>query len=113
MTGSRGTGPARSRVHRFVIRTVIRTTADRRRRPARTTRVTRVVDVQRHSRDLKSTKLSARRVTGVPLPRRNDMSSMIEDLARDRMREIQRDAEMTRRIRRARAQERAAKSARS
>ncbi|MGS0688295.1 hypothetical protein ACVBEQ_24575 [Nakamurella sp. GG22] len=41
------------------------------------------------------------------------MSSMIEDLARDRMREIQRDAEMTRRVRRARALDRAAKAARS
>lgn len=51
-------------------------------------------------------------MTGVLLPRRHDMSSMIEDLARDRMREIQRDAEMTRQARRARALNKAAKSAR-
>ena len=37
------------------------------------------------------------------------MSSMIEDLARDRIREIQRDTERARQVRRARAARRAAK----
>ena len=35
--------------------------------------------------------------------RRHDMSSLIEDLARDRIRQIQRDVERTRQIRRAKA----------
>ena len=109
MTRPHRPGPARSRLHRCITPT----TADRRRRPAPTIGITRTVVSLQCSRNLKSTKLSARRVTGVLLPRRNDMSSMIEDLARDRMREIQRDAEMTRRIRRARALDRAAKRARS
>jgi len=37
------------------------------------------------------------------------MSSMIEDLARDRMREIQRDSERARQVRHARSVRRAAK----
>lgn len=109
MTGSRGSGQARRVLHRFGTRT----TVDRHRRPAPENTIAGVVGKQRQSRNLKYTRLSAQRVTGVLLPRRNDMSSMIEDLARDRMRQIQRDAEMTRRARRARALDRAARSART
>jgi len=43
------------------------------------------------------------RATPVTISRRHEMSSMIEDLARDRMREIQRDGERARQVRRARA----------
>ena len=99
MTGSRGSGQARRVLHRFGTRT----TVDRHRRPAPKNTIAGVVGKQRQSRNLKYTRLSAQRVTGVLLPRRNDMSSMIEDLARDRMRQIQRDNEQARQIKRAKA----------
>jgi hypothetical protein len=41
--------------------------------------------------------------------RRIDMSLLIEELARDRMREMRRDLELTRRIREIRARQRAAR----
>jgi len=41
--------------------------------------------------------------------RRIDMSLLIEELARDRMREMRRDVELTRRIRQIRARQRAAR----
>lgn len=53
-----------------------------------------------------------RRATGVAAFRRHRMNLLIEDLARDRIREMQRDGERARQIRRARQARRAAKAQR-
>ena len=47
----------------------------------------------------------------VDTPWRNEMSLLIEDLARDRIRQIERDSERARQVREARSARRAAKSA--
>jgi hypothetical protein len=69
------------------------------------------VAAQRHQRKTNKDNHFPRGATGAAMPWRHDMSSLIEDLARDRMREIQRDAESSRQIRRARDARRAAKAA--
>lgn len=45
------------------------------------------------------------------IPRRHEMSLLIEDLARDRIRQIERDSERARQVRTARKARRSAKSA--
>ena len=68
------------------------------------------VALQRHQRKNNQDNHFRRGIARAALPWRHDMSSLIEDLARDRMREIQRDAESSRQIRRAREARRAAKA---
>jgi hypothetical protein len=58
-------------------------------------------------REATDSKLFPRRTRFVDIPRRHDMSMLIEDLARDRMRQMQRDNEKARQIREARAARRA------
>jgi hypothetical protein len=65
---------------------------------------------QRLRRHHKDTKLFPPESTRVDNPRRHEMSLLIEDLARDRIREIQRDVERQRQVRRARESRRAAKA---
>jgi hypothetical protein len=64
---------------------------------------------RRNQRNINNDNASARPHAAPHHSRRKDMSSMIEDLARDRMREIQRDTERARQIRRARSARRAAR----
>ena len=72
------------------------------RQPARQLDVGKPVGGQRQWRQHSTDNLFPRE-TPVTIPWRHEMSSMIEDLARDRMREIQRDGERARQVRRARA----------
>lgn len=65
---------------------------------------------QRLRRNYKHTRLFPPEATRVDNSRRHEMSMLIEDLARDRIREIQRDVERQRQIRRARDARRAAKA---
>jgi hypothetical protein len=65
---------------------------------------------QRLRREYKHTNIFPPEVTRVDNSRRHEMSLMIEDLARDRIRQIQRDTERQRQIRRARDARRAAKA---
>jgi len=69
-----------------------------------------VVAPQRLHRKDNHTMLFPRDATDAATPWRDDMSFMIEDLARDRMREMQRDSERARQIRQARQARRAAKN---
>jgi hypothetical protein len=71
------------------------------------------VALQRHQRKNNDNNLFPRGATSAAMPWRHDMSLLIEDLARDRMREIQRDSERSRQIRQARQARRAAKAANS
>jgi hypothetical protein len=71
----------------------------------------RPVAGQRHRRQRKSNNTFPRREIGVNNYRRTDMSLLIEDLARDRIRQIERDSERARQVRQARAVRRSAKQA--
>lgn len=64
---------------------------------------------QQHCRKNLRHQLFPRRIDDAPLTRRHDMSLLIEDLARDRMRQVQRDNERVRQVRQARAARRAAR----
>jgi hypothetical protein len=68
---------------------------------------------RRDPRNPNDNNLFPRRATGVALFRRHRMNLLIEDLARDRIREMQRDGERARQIRRARQARRAAKAQRA
>lgn len=57
-------------------------------------------DVVLRGRDSLSCNISVRFMATVPLRKVNKMSLMVEDLARDRMRRMQRDAELSRVARR-------------
>jgi len=60
-------------------------------------------------REASDSNLFPRRTRFVDIPRRHEMSMMIEDLARDRMRQIQRDNEQARQIKRAKLARKKAK----
>jgi hypothetical protein len=68
-----------------------------------------VVGGQQLRRHTRHTNTFPDRPAGADISWRNDMSSMIEDLARDRIRQIQRDTELARQVTRARAALRAAR----
>ena len=70
----------------------------------------KTVGGQRLRRHHKHINLFPPEATRVDTSRRHEMSMLIEDLARDRIRQIQRDAEQQRQIRRARDARRAAKA---
>jgi hypothetical protein len=79
-------------------------------RATRTVVTPDAVALQRHPRNHNDSNPFPHGSTRAVLPWRHDMSLLIEDLARDRMRQIQRDSERARQIRQARQARRAAKA---
>jgi len=65
---------------------------------------------QRMTRNTNNSKHCAPGESRVQIPRRNEMSLLIEDLARDRIRQIERDGERARQVRFAKKARRAARS---
>ena len=80
------------------------------RRTVRPDAMRETVGGQRLRRYHKHTNTFPPEATLVDNSRRHEMSMLIEDLARDRIRQINRDAEQQRQVRRARAARRAAKA---